>query len=99
MGLCTIVISGTVLGARPSWSHSKDDAGKMPALPDDASRASCSHGKDPKGWYSRGYLPHFDGGEVPQAITFRLTDSLPKERLNLWEKELRNLTIDKAEAE
>jgi putative DNA methylase len=30
-----------------------------------------------KGWYSRGYLPHFDLGCVPQGITFRLADSLP----------------------
>jgi putative DNA methylase len=29
------------------------------------------------GWYSRGYLPHFDGGEVTQFITLRLFDSLP----------------------
>jgi hypothetical protein len=28
----------------------------------------------PRGWYSRGYLPHFDGGAVPQFITIRLAD-------------------------
>ena len=31
-----------------------------------------------KGWYSRGYLPHFDSPETIQFITFRLADSLPK---------------------
>jgi hypothetical protein len=25
----------------------------------------------PKGWYSRGYLPHFDGGQIPQFITLK----------------------------
>jgi putative DNA methylase len=30
-----------------------------------------------KGWYSRGYLPHFDAGRVVQTVTFRLVDSLP----------------------
>ena len=30
-----------------------------------------------KGWYSRGYIPHFDAPGVVQAITFRLWDSLP----------------------
>lgn len=30
-----------------------------------------------KGWYSRGYLPHFDQPEAIQTITFRLGDSLP----------------------
>ena len=32
----------------------------------------------PKGWYSRGYLPHFDSPETVQFVTFRLGDSLPK---------------------
>ena len=30
-----------------------------------------------KGWYSRGYLPHYDSVMVLQSITFRLADSLP----------------------
>ncbi|HTE36063.1 MAG TPA: transposase [Reyranella sp.] len=33
---------------------------------------------DPKGWRSRGYLPHFDSPETIQFITFRLADSLPQ---------------------
>lgn len=37
---------------------------------------------DAKGWYSRGYLPHFDGGEITQFITYRLADSLPVSVLN-----------------
>jgi REP element-mobilizing transposase RayT len=40
----------------------------------------------PRGWYSRGYLPHFDGGEITQFLTYRLADSLPQ-------KVLRNLQI------
>ena len=32
-----------------------------------------------RGWFDRGYLPHFDGGAVVQTITFRLADSLPRE--------------------
>ncbi len=31
-----------------------------------------------KGWYSRGYLPHFDAAGTVQAVTFRLADSLPR---------------------
>src|SRR6478672_41666 len=34
-----------------------------------------------KGWHSRGYLPHFDSQDTIQFITYRLTDSLPKEAL------------------
>jgi len=41
------------------------------------------------GWHSRGYLPHFDGGELAQFITFRLHDSLPKEVLIHWKEELK----------
>jgi putative DNA methylase len=32
-----------------------------------------------KGWFSRGYLPHFDGPGLIQEITFRLWDALPAE--------------------
>ena len=47
-----------------------------------------NHSLQPKGWYSRGYLPHFDGGEILQFITFRLADSLPQEVLERWRLEL-----------
>jgi REP element-mobilizing transposase RayT len=43
----------------------------------------------PLGWHSRGYLPHFDGGELAQFITFRLHDSLPREVLIRWKEELK----------
>lgn len=36
------------------------------------------------GWYDRGYIPHFDGGEIPQFLTFRSFDSLPQEVMNRW---------------
>jgi putative transposase len=32
----------------------------------------------PRGWHSRGYLPHFDSPETIQFIAFRLADSLPR---------------------
>ncbi len=41
------------------------------------------------GWRSRGYLPHFDGGEISQFITFRLKDSLPQTVLERWRQELK----------
>lgn len=31
----------------------------------------------PRGWHNRGYLPHYDGGPIPQFLTFRLADALP----------------------
>jgi REP element-mobilizing transposase RayT len=35
----------------------------------------------PRGWHNRGYLPHFDGGEITQFLTYRLADSLPQKVL------------------
>lgn len=32
---------------------------------------------EPKGWHSRGYLPHFDAAGVIQHVVFRLEGSLP----------------------
>ncbi len=43
---------------------------------------------EPKGWHSRGYLPHFDGGEICQFITIHLGDALPREVLLRWKAEL-----------
>lgn len=41
-----------------------------------------------KEWYSRGYLPHRDAPGLFQAVTFRLADSLPQEKLERLEEEL-----------
>ncbi|MBC7796276.1 MAG: transposase [Pyrinomonadaceae bacterium] len=42
----------------------------------------------PKGWYSRGYLPHYDPGSATQFITCRLFDSLPQKVLERFRMEL-----------
>ncbi|AWM36001.1 Transposase IS200 like protein [Gemmata obscuriglobus] len=43
----------------------------------------------PRGWHSRGYLPHFDGGAaLPQTVTFRLADSVPASVVTGWRDEL-----------
>jgi len=43
------------------------------------------------GWHSRGYLPHFDGIELPQFITIHLADSIPRTVLERWKQELKSL--------
>ena len=48
-------------------------------------------------WYSRGYLPHFDNRTRPQSITFRLADSLPKNKLVELEENLATLPKDQQE--
>jgi len=41
-----------------------------------------------RGWYSRGYLPHFDSPHIIQHITYRLADSLPREVLQRMREEV-----------
>ncbi|HEY5992759.1 MAG TPA: transposase [Candidatus Udaeobacter sp.] len=50
--------------------------------------SSIKNGHRPAGWHNRGYLPHFDAGEVFQSITFRLHDSMPQALLEEWKREL-----------
>jgi REP element-mobilizing transposase RayT len=40
-------------------------------------------------WHSRGRVPHWEAGEVPQSINFRLADSLPRDAV---ERALRERT-------
>ena len=40
------------------------------------------------GWQSRGYVPHFDGVDMIQHITFHLEDSLPQEAIARMQREL-----------
>ena len=45
--------------------------------------------QSPRGWYSRGYLPHYDAGDRrTQFLTYRLYDSLPDIVLKKIKKEL-----------
>lgn len=41
------------------------------------------------GWYSRGYLPHWDHPGMIQSINFRLADSLPATAVARWEAEIK----------
>ena len=41
-----------------------------------------------RGYYNRGYLPHFDAAHKQQLITFRLADSLPQNVIDAWRDEL-----------
>ena len=53
----------------------------------------------PPAWNSRGYLPPFQGGTIPPAITFRLWDSLPGELLERFPNELVCLAEEDQRAE
>ena len=52
-----------------------------------------------RGWHLRGYLPHFDGEETTQFVTFRLGDALPEGKLATWRTELASRPRGRAEAE
>lgn len=47
-----------------------------------------------RGWYSRGYLPHFDVPRVIQHITYRLADSLPHTALERMQNEVETLALN-----
>ena len=50
-------------------------------------------------WHSRGYLPHFDPGEILQSITFHLGDAMPKSVITRWKGELEHLEEKDAQIE
>ena len=37
-----------------------------------------------RGWYSRGYLPHFDVPGIRQMLNYRLHDAMPSSRRHEW---------------
>jgi putative DNA methylase len=49
-------------------------------------------------WHKR-RLPHFEGGSIPQGVTFRLADSLPRHRLFQLNDSLANLNEARAMTE
>jgi type I restriction enzyme R subunit/putative DNA methylase len=55
--------------------------------------------QEPKEWYSRGYLPHFDSPGSLQFITFRLSDACPKEIQFRIESETKNLPLGRQKTE
>jgi len=60
----------------------------------DKTETNHSVEQPPRGWYSRGYLPHFDTSHVIQHITYRLADSLPQSALDQMQAELKEKVRD-----
>ena len=58
-------------------------------------RRKSPAGVAPATRFHRTYLPHFEAGEVPQHICFRLADSLPSHLLRRWDEDLRHLPESK----
>ncbi len=58
-----------------------------------------SESPEPRGWYSRGYLPHIEAGSQPQHIIIRLYDSLPAGLIEAWRRELEMLPEEDAKQE
>ena len=52
----------------------------------------------PREWHSRGYLPHRNSPQIIQAISYRLADSLPRQKLELLETELAQIPDVRREA-
>jgi len=56
-------------------------------------------GSSGPGWYSRGYLPHYDRDVTPQHVTFHLADSLPREVVQCLDEELKNMPSELQDVE
>jgi len=61
--------------ARTLWPANSIFAGQFSAM------------QNPLGWYSRGYLPHFDDGHSLQVVTYRLADALPAQAIARMEEQ------------
>src|SRR5436305_440903 len=48
----------------------------------------------PRGRYSRGYLPHIEAGSVRQFVTWRLADAIQVHLLAEWRREFETLPED-----
>lgn len=53
--------------------------------PREASESAHEAAIGSKGWYTRGYLPHYDKPGTLQMVTFRLADALPVSLRHEWE--------------
>jgi len=47
-----------------------------------------------QGWYSRGYLPHFDAAGLVQHLTFHLADSLPWTAIERMQAQIASLPVE-----
>jgi putative transposase len=55
--------------------------------------------REPRGWHSRGYLPHYDGDVAIQHVTFHLADSLPDDVVQRLYEEVRTVPLHRQEME
>src|SRR2546423_1555382 len=69
---------------RPSLSPSTPPASKDTSRVMPNVRSPAPH----LGWYSRGYLPHWDHPGMIQSLSFRLGDSMPASVVEAWQREL-----------
>jgi putative transposase len=66
------------------------------------STTSSTHppsGLQPRGWYSRKYLPHYDANGVFQHVTVHLADSLPASVVRSIQEEIQRLPEELRERE
>jgi REP element-mobilizing transposase RayT len=55
--------------------------------------------REPRGWHSRGYLPHYDGDVATQHVAFHLADSLPTEVVQRLEEEVKTVPVERQDVE
>jgi len=89
-------IAGTDAGA-PSGGHSLTPS-FIPASKGTSRVMTNAPSPEPHlGWHSRGYLPHWDHPGMIQGVTFRLYDSVPRQVIEQWKRQL-GLPLDAGSA-
>ena len=100
-------VKNDYLGTRASRPRRSPDQKSMTAIPQAGApdspppdaRLANTTGVAPSSPYHRTRLPHFEAGEVPQHICFRLADSLPRSLLRQWDDERRRLPDTRQESQ
>ncbi len=84
---------------RESGVPGRGHFGIEPLNGDGDTRESGDPGREARGWFGRGYIPHFDGGTTPQHVTIHQADSLPKEAIEMIEQELKRFPKERVAVE
>jgi putative transposase len=77
----------------------REDANPEIGVPREDANPEIGVPNAPRGWHSRGYLPHYDDDEKIQHVTFHLADSLPSDVVHRMDAELKALPPEKRDVE
>lgn len=78
-------------GVPPAQKRQKSTLRRGPNAPQAGETPALPGALDASGWFSRGYVPHFDAVGMVQHVTFYLADSLPRAVVEKIDRELSDI--------